>query len=129
MTIGDRIKQRREELGITQEELAQRRGYTSKSAVSRAETAGNNVGYKRIVKFADALGTTALFLSGWDTSKYEFKAFTKITEIIDIATSLDISVGELLDCKLFRHTCKLFLFTCIRIEDILYILWSGGEDK
>lgn len=37
MTIGDRIRKRREELGLTQEELAKKLGYASRSSVNKVE--------------------------------------------------------------------------------------------
>lgn len=40
MTIGERIKFRREELGMSQEELAHKIGYKSRSAVNKIETGG-----------------------------------------------------------------------------------------
>lgn len=64
MTRGERIKQRREELGITQEELAKRLGYKGKSAISRIESAGNNISYKIAEKVAPALDTTPAELFG-----------------------------------------------------------------
>lgn len=66
MTVADRIRRRREELKLTQEELAARLGYASKSAVSRTENAGDNVGQKRIKMFAEALNTSPAELIGWD---------------------------------------------------------------
>ena len=41
--IGDRIRARREELGLTQEELATRLGYKSKSSINKIETGNNNL--------------------------------------------------------------------------------------
>ena len=35
MTIGQRIKERREELDITQDELAKRLGYKSRSSINK----------------------------------------------------------------------------------------------
>lgn len=65
MTVADRIKQIRESKGLTQEELAKQMGYASKSAVSRTENAGDNIGQKRIKEFAKALDVTEAFLMGW----------------------------------------------------------------
>ena len=38
MNIGERIRNRREELGLTQEELAKKLGYKSRSSVNNVET-------------------------------------------------------------------------------------------
>lgn len=37
MTIGDRIKARRDELGMSQEELAHKIGYKSKTSINKIE--------------------------------------------------------------------------------------------
>ncbi|UNT94563.1 helix-turn-helix domain-containing protein [Allobaculum sp. Allo2] len=39
---GERIKRRRKEISLTQSELAERLGYTSKAAISRIERGENN---------------------------------------------------------------------------------------
>nr|WP_297703741.1 helix-turn-helix transcriptional regulator [uncultured Butyrivibrio sp.] len=64
MTVGERIKKRRLELGLTQEELAKRLGY-GKSAVCRLEKSANNITTDRISKCATALETTPAYLMGW----------------------------------------------------------------
>lgn len=67
--IGKRIKERREELGITQEELAVRVGYKSKSTVNKIEVGKNELRQKNIKAFADALLTTPAYLMGWTDEK------------------------------------------------------------
>lgn len=67
MTIGDRIKQRRLELGMSQEELGKRLGWKSKSSVCKLETVENNLTLDRVKAVADALNTTSAFLMGWET--------------------------------------------------------------
>lgn len=67
--IGSRIKARREELGLTQEELAERVGYKSKSAIQKIERGVNELRQKQIAVFAKALGTTPLYLMGWTEEK------------------------------------------------------------
>lgn len=43
MTVGDRIRKRRLELKLTQEELALKVGYTSRSAIARIESGSNQL--------------------------------------------------------------------------------------
>jgi len=64
MTVGERIKKRRLELGLTQEELAERMGYKGKSSVSVAETKGDNVTTTKVKKFAAALDISYNYLIG-----------------------------------------------------------------
>ena len=64
-TLGQRIKRRREELGLTQTQLAERLGYKSKVSVSNAENDRDDMTTTRISKYADALETTEAYLMGW----------------------------------------------------------------
>lgn len=57
MDIGDRIKKRREELGMSQEELAKKVGYKSRSSVNKIEIDGRVLPQNKIVIFAKALET------------------------------------------------------------------------
>ncbi len=66
MTVGDRIRNKRIELGMTQEELAARMGYKGKSSVCAAETGGDNVTTTKVKKYAQALGVTPESLMGWE---------------------------------------------------------------
>ena len=65
-TVGDRILQRRKELDLTQEELARRMGYKSKSTINKIEMGINDIPQSKIIKFAEVLATTPSFLMGWD---------------------------------------------------------------
>lgn len=49
MAIGDRIKRRREELGLSQEELAKKVGYKSRSSVNKIEVDGRGLPQSKIV--------------------------------------------------------------------------------
>lgn len=58
MTIGQRIKQRREELGMTQNELAKKVGYKGKAAISRIETSEGELSSAIILRIAPAIGVS-----------------------------------------------------------------------
>lgn len=64
-TIGQRIKERRLELGFTQEELAEKMGYKSKSTINKIELGINDVSQSKVVKFAEVLNTTPSDLMCW----------------------------------------------------------------
>ena len=53
--IGERIRKRRLELGLTQEELAKRMGYKHKSSINKIELNVNDVNQTKLQKFAKAL--------------------------------------------------------------------------
>lgn len=70
MTIGERIKSRRNELGYTQMELALKMGYKNKSAICNVEKNGNNITSDRIAKFAEVLDCTPAYLMGWTEQEF-----------------------------------------------------------
>ena len=59
-----RIRQRRMDLGMSQEELAELVGYTGRSAIARIESGRNKVSISKIPTFAKALHTTEAYLLG-----------------------------------------------------------------
>lgn len=80
--FGEMIKSRRTQLKLTQEELANKLGYKSKSTINKIELGINSVSQKKIVKFADALDTTVAYLMGW-TDDPNKRAPEKLYEIIN----------------------------------------------
>lgn len=64
MTIGERIREKRIELGMTQEELAHLLGYADKSAVNKIEKNTRDFPMLKLESFAKALGVTAAELLG-----------------------------------------------------------------
>ena len=79
MEIGKNIMAKRKELGMTQEELARRMGYKSKSTINKIENGTNDIPQSKIVKFAEVLHTTPGYLMGWE--KVEKKADT-ISDVV-----------------------------------------------
>lgn len=69
MTTGDKIKQRRLELGWSLRELAKRMGYANQSTVSRIEKGEIDVPQSKVVKFAEVMGTTVAFLMDWEETQ------------------------------------------------------------
>jgi repressor LexA len=67
--IGERIMERRQQLGLTQEDLAFRMGYKTKSAINKIELGINDVSQSKVVKFAEALHTSVAYLMGWKEQK------------------------------------------------------------
>lgn len=67
--IGRRIRARREELGITQEELATKLGYKNKSSIAKIETGTNDIVQSKVVEFARVLDTSVAYLMGWEEKK------------------------------------------------------------
>lgn len=69
MTIGERIKQRRNELSISAEELGKRVG-KNRATIYRYENGGiEKLSIDMIKPFAKALDTTPEYLMGWEEEK------------------------------------------------------------
>ena len=66
MNIGDKIKQLRQSLDLTQDELAQKVGYKSRSSINKIELGERDVSRPMIIKFAEALNTTPAYLMCWE---------------------------------------------------------------
>lgn len=62
MTIFERIKNRRLELNMSQEELALKTGYKTKGAISRIENGNRDINQSQIELFAKALDVSPEYL-------------------------------------------------------------------
>lgn len=64
--LSTRLHLRRKELGLSQEELAQRMGYRSKSSITKLEKGINDLPQSKVEELAQALETTPAALLGLD---------------------------------------------------------------
>ena len=75
MTVADRIKYKREELGYTQSDLAEKAGYSDKTSISKIENSGDDVSMKKIRRIAEALSVSVSYFMGWEEeSDFKFEA-------------------------------------------------------
>ena len=65
MKLYDNIKRLRLEQNMTQDELAQKVGYTSRSSINKIESGKVDLPQSKIVEFASVLGVTPSQLMGW----------------------------------------------------------------
>jgi len=72
-SLGKRIKDERIRLNMTQEELARKVGYTSRSSVNKIELGLVDLPQSKILAIASALQTTPAYLMGWEESIDELK--------------------------------------------------------
>lgn len=63
--LGKKIKTRREQLGLSQDDLAKMLGYKHKSSINKIELGAADVPRAKVPAFAKALGMTAAEFSGW----------------------------------------------------------------
>ena len=82
MSIGTRIKEKRLELGFTQEELANKLGYKSKSTINKIEMDINDIPQSKVVAFANALNTTIAYLMGWEDDPSPDNDYSDVKNLI-----------------------------------------------
>lgn len=98
-TIGSNIKKRREELGLTQEELAKKLGYKSKSTINKIEMGINDINQTKIITFANVLEVPPSFLMGWENETETLcvnKENNMHTKVIDLSAVLQNNTSYLL---------------------------------
>ena len=79
LELYENIKNRRIEIGITQDELAQKMGYTSRSTIAKIENGSIDIPQSKIKAFADALNTSPAHLMGFsETVKLDPDCFNNI---------------------------------------------------
>ena len=66
MTIYDKIKEKSIELGMSQADLANKMGYTSRSSIAKIESGSVDIPQSKISAFAKALNTTTAYLMELD---------------------------------------------------------------
>lgn len=98
MELYKRIKARREELSMSQEELAEKMGYKSRSSINKIELGKSDIPQSKIVAFAKALQTSPQYLMGWVEDEEELinyfdNTLEKIITFIE-TNGFKISDGE-----------------------------------
>ena len=81
--IGKKVKARREQLGLTQQELAKKLGYKSKSTINKIELDINDVSQSKLIKLADALGVDPTYFIDFDTPSDNVPALKTYVEAFD----------------------------------------------
>ena len=94
MNIGIRIRQRREELGLSQDELAKKVGYKSRSSINKIEIDGRGLPQNKIIAFAKALETTPAYLMGWEENASE-NTTSSITNLYPVELKKFPMLGEI----------------------------------
>lgn len=91
--IGERIKERRIEMGMSQDELAEKMGYKSRSTIAKIEKGINDVVQSNIVKFSEVLNTSTAYLMGWNDNEETSQKIDVTTDII-IRMEKDVDFSE-----------------------------------
>lgn len=112
--LGERIRLRRKYLGLTQDELAKKMGYRSRSSVNKIEIGENDIPQSKIVKFAKVLDATPSYLMGWTDNPREFVIKEPLSELP-------------LDIKLLVEARKQSGFEFAKIVERLHSLISEED--
>ena len=66
MTLYERIRKLRTDIGLTQDDLAKAMGYKDRSMITKIESGKVDISQKKVIEFAKVLGTTPGYLMGWE---------------------------------------------------------------
>lgn len=66
MTIGERIKERRKALKLSQRDLAKKIGYADHSTITKIEAGKVDLPQSKIVQFAEVLSVSVAYIMGWE---------------------------------------------------------------
>lgn len=69
MHIGEKIKTRRLQIGMSQRELARKMGYSDNSTLNRIEKGTVDVSQAKVVQFAKVLNVSIAYLMDWEEEK------------------------------------------------------------
>ena len=72
MELGEKIRRRRLELGMSQADLADALGYTNRATVAKVESGVNDLTQSKIERYAEALRTTPAYLMDWTDDPYDY---------------------------------------------------------
>ena len=89
--IGNNIRRARIAAQMTQEELATKMGYKSKSTINKIELGKNDIPQSKIKQFAEVLNTSISYLMGWE-EKIEEDPVATANKLADLF--LDIEIQE-----------------------------------
>ena len=123
MCIGDRIKQRIIELGMSQQELATAMWYTSKSTINKIELGKNDVSQSKVVKFSKVLNTTPSYLMDWDLDDEN-------NDVSDYSKENNeyIEIGQRIKkCRLNLNKSQLDLASSLGIERSTLQKYEAGK--
>lgn len=67
--FGRKVRERREALGMTQGELAEKIGYKERSAIAKIESGANDPVLSKIADFANALNVDVSYFTDWESNR------------------------------------------------------------
>lgn len=116
MTIGQRIKERRIELGYTQESLAKKVGYKSRSSINKIELS-RELPLSKIELMAKALETSPGSLMGWDEEEESNPITDKNPNELCASQILETYLDKTFDPTL-RRLLTYYLYIIDKVETL-----------
>lgn len=95
-SIGERIREERQNIGYTLEKLANEIGVTP-STILKYENGSINIPSDKIEKLSIALKTTPAYLMGWEDKSEEVKTAARDEKFFDKYSKLDSKKKKLVD--------------------------------
>ncbi len=83
MTLGEKVKLKREELNLSQEELAEKMNYKSKTSIHKIEVGITDLPLSKVKELAAVLKTTPAYLMGWEEDKLQEKENNIFSQLTD----------------------------------------------
>lgn len=129
MTIGERVKAARERKGFTQDELAQKLGYKSRSSINKIEKE-RDIPRSMIVKLAEILDVTPAYLMGWDEEKKDKSnisaVYQKNIRMIPVFESVSAGFGAYADNQILDY-CPFIINSEKEAAETIAIRVSGDS--
>lgn len=97
MTLGEKVKLRREELNLSQEELAEKMNYKSKTSIHKIEVGITDLPLSKVKELAAVLKTTSAYLMGWEDTMSIVEKKDLINKINDVRNSKNLSVNQVIN--------------------------------
>lgn len=83
MSLGEKVKLKREELNLSQEELAEKMNYKSKTSIHKIEVGITDLPLSKVKELAAVLKTTPAYLMGWEEDKSQEKENNIFSQLTD----------------------------------------------
>lgn len=102
MTMYQRIKALREQQGMTQQQLAEKIGFKTASAINKIELGLRDINQTKIVKIAEALNVSPAYLMSGAEDDNSAKA--RLKNLVDAMTEQEAAAWlSLLEARLNNH--------------------------
>ena len=129
MTIGERVKAARERKGFTQDELAHKLGYKSRSSINKIEKE-RDIPRSMIVKLAEILDVTPAYLMGWDEEKKDKSNISAVYKnhirMIPVFESVSAGFGAYADNQILDY-CPFIINSEKEAAETIAIRVSGDS--